>query len=217
MTEAYLYKWTETTTAKWYVGSRTAKNCHPADGYLCSSKVVKPKILENPNDWVREILVIGPPIYIRELESEYLQSLSAAQDDMSYNMNNGDGKFHTIGLSPSAETRKKMSIASKDMIFTDSHKAKISAAKKGKSFSESHIDKLRESHLGNTHTDEVKAKISAGLLGHEVSDETRNKIRNANKGKKRTTAEKQKMSDAHKGVPWSAKRRATFEKNKESK
>jgi hypothetical protein len=49
-TQAFLYKWTHLPSGKWYVGSRTAKGCHPEDGYYCSSKEVKPLILANPQD-----------------------------------------------------------------------------------------------------------------------------------------------------------------------
>ena len=44
MTVAFLYKWIEISTDKWYIGSRTANGCHPTDGYICSSKIVKPLI-----------------------------------------------------------------------------------------------------------------------------------------------------------------------------
>ena len=37
-TQAYLYKWTNTTNKKWYIGSRTKEGCHPNDGCICSSK-----------------------------------------------------------------------------------------------------------------------------------------------------------------------------------
>ena len=40
MTLAYVYKWTELATGKWYVGARGARGCPPDDGYICSSKVV---------------------------------------------------------------------------------------------------------------------------------------------------------------------------------
>jgi hypothetical protein len=40
-TIAYVYKWTHIPTSKWYVGSRTAPGCHPDDGYICSSKLIK--------------------------------------------------------------------------------------------------------------------------------------------------------------------------------
>jgi hypothetical protein len=48
-TKAYLYRWTHIPSQKWYVGSRTGKGCHPDDGYICSSKIVKPMITENKN------------------------------------------------------------------------------------------------------------------------------------------------------------------------
>lgn len=91
MTEAFLYRWTEISTGKWYEGSRTKLGCHPNDGYLCSSRIVKKRILNDPTNWRRTILVIGSPRYIRSLESSRLQSINAAKDPMSYNMDNGNG------------------------------------------------------------------------------------------------------------------------------
>jgi hypothetical protein len=31
MSQAFVYKWTQISTNKWYVGSRTAKNCYVGD------------------------------------------------------------------------------------------------------------------------------------------------------------------------------------------
>lgn len=120
--QPYLYKLTQKSTGKWYVGSRTAKNCKPNEGYICSSRHVKPLYLENPEDWVREILVIGPAAYIRELEFKYLSVLNAKADKMSFNLHNGDGKFTTAGktLAPrdrsylfTPEVKEKKSLGSK--------------------------------------------------------------------------------------------------------
>lgn len=97
MTLAYLYRWTEKSTGKWYVGSRYANGCHPDDGYICSSRIVKPMIMANRDGWEREILVVGYPKYIRDLEAEYLRKLDAAKCEMSYNKSNGNRHFHTIG------------------------------------------------------------------------------------------------------------------------
>lgn len=55
ITYAFLYKWIEISTGKWYIGSRTKANCHPADGYLCSSRTVAPLIRINPTNWTRQI------------------------------------------------------------------------------------------------------------------------------------------------------------------
>jgi hypothetical protein len=37
----FVYKWTELSTGKWYIGAHYSKGCHPEDGYICSSKTVK--------------------------------------------------------------------------------------------------------------------------------------------------------------------------------
>ena len=47
--QAFVYKWKHISTNMWYVGSRTAKNCHPNDGYICSSAFVKSMILNRIN------------------------------------------------------------------------------------------------------------------------------------------------------------------------
>ena len=105
MMQAFLYKWTQQSTGKWYIGSRTAKGCHPGDGYICSSKIVKPMILENRDDWVRDVLCIGEPSYICELEAEYLKLINANDNSYSYNLHNGDGKFSMTGM-PGGRTGK---------------------------------------------------------------------------------------------------------------
>ena len=64
-------------------------------------------IIGNPNGWKREVLVIGGPTYIRELESKFLTALDAAKTDMSYNVRNGSGAFHTVGM-PRSEKQVKM-------------------------------------------------------------------------------------------------------------
>ena len=109
-TQAYLYKWTNTTNKKWYVGSRTKEGCHPDDGYICSSKI-KSEILTEQKNWVREILAIGNSTYIRNLEANFLVLLDAKNDPLSYNKHNGDGKFTTAGKKDTTETRLKKSVA----------------------------------------------------------------------------------------------------------
>jgi hypothetical protein len=95
--QPYLYKLTQKSTGRWYVGSRTAKNCKPDEKYICSSRHVLPLYKTNKEDWTREILVIGPPDYIRDLEAKYLCLLDAKHDKNSFNLHNGDGKFTTTG------------------------------------------------------------------------------------------------------------------------
>ena len=99
-TEAFLYKWTQISTGKWYIGSRAAKGCHPNDGYICSSKTVKPLIIKNPEDWVREIISVGSPEFIIGLERSYLLELNAKDNPYSFNKHNGDGIYSQAGKIP---------------------------------------------------------------------------------------------------------------------
>lgn len=90
----FIYKWTEVSTGKWYIGSRTAEGCHPSDGYITSSTLVHSLIVSNPSDWTREILSIGVnQDEILALERQLLQSLNARMDPMSFNDTNAESNF----------------------------------------------------------------------------------------------------------------------------
>ena len=99
MTQAFVYIWKNKRTFRWYLGSHTRKNCHPGNGYICSSKIVKPLIKQNPKEWERTIVEIGTPTEMLHLETELLEMLDAKHDRRSFNMHNGDGKFTTLGIS----------------------------------------------------------------------------------------------------------------------
>jgi len=109
LTHAFLYKWTELSTKKWYVGSRTKIGCNINDGYICSSKIVKPKIQANPSDWVREILCIGTPEYILNLEMRYLKTYKVRRDPTSYNSCSSKLPLHNTPHSE--ETKDKIRAA----------------------------------------------------------------------------------------------------------
>lgn len=89
--QAFVYKWIHKPTGMWYIGSRTAKGCHINDGYICSSKIVKPMILEKPEEWERYILHTGTPQDMRKMETKILVELNAKKNMMSFNRNNADG------------------------------------------------------------------------------------------------------------------------------
>lgn len=97
MHQPYVYIWRHTPSMKWYIGSRTAKKCHPEDGYICSSKRVKPMIKANPHEWEREILATGTREEMLEYEFELLDMFDAKNDPRSFNLHNGDGKFSMAG------------------------------------------------------------------------------------------------------------------------
>lgn len=139
MTLAYVYKWTHLPTMKWYVGSRTAKNCHPSDGYICSSKLVKPMILESVGEWKREIIATGNVEEMLTLETLILEISDAKNDSRSFNQHNGDGKFKNKG----------------GVSLTENHKLNLSTSKKGriawnkgKKMTADYCNKLKAGHTG---------------------------------------------------------------------
>ena len=93
LTIAFVYKWTHIPSMKWYIGSRTAEGCNPTDGYICSSNLVKPMIIESTSEWKREIIATGMSDEMYKLETEILQLFDARKDPMSFNGHNNDGNF----------------------------------------------------------------------------------------------------------------------------
>jgi len=111
MTIAYVYKWTNLETLQWYVGSRTRKNCHPNDGYICSSKTVEPLIIENSKNWKKEIIATGAPKEMRLLEQEILTFFDAVSDPRSLNRHNATPKFNgavNLGIKKSTNHAQKL-------------------------------------------------------------------------------------------------------------
>ncbi len=107
-TIAYVYKWTHLPTLSWYIGSRYAIGCHPNDGYLCSSKKVKPLILSNPTEWSRQIICEGESKDIYQLETEILQLLDAKNDPRSFNQHNNDNRPCRLGEKHTEKSLDKM-------------------------------------------------------------------------------------------------------------
>jgi hypothetical protein len=188
MSIAYVYKWTELKSGKWYIGARGAKGCHPDDSYICSSKIVKPLIQKNPNEWKRDILYIGDASVIFFIEAQILESLNAKKDPLSFNKHNGDGKFSMRGKQ-----------------FNDEHKKKMGAWQIGRKFDSSSIAKRTASRSGFQQTQEAKNKISNSLKGNGLgvpkSEEQKQKIRETMTGRKNGP-----LSDAHKSLLSSLKK-----------
>jgi hypothetical protein len=80
MTQAFVYLWTHLPSMMWYVGSHTAKDCHPNDGYICHSKKIKPLIISNPTEWKRTIVQLGQPEDMVLLESTIQRLFDAYYD-----------------------------------------------------------------------------------------------------------------------------------------
>lgn len=188
----FVYKWTHLPTGKWYIGCRTAKGCHPDDGYITSSKLIRGLIKTNPEEWQREVLHTGTAKDVLSLEVTLLEQLDAKNNPLSYNQHNGDGKFTRTGVKVPLETRLKQSESikkvhpnkgkpspNKGKVATEETRRKQSEAKLGKKrkpFTEQTRDKIRQAKLGSNNPS----------YGKTPSEETKEKLRRANKGKKET-------------------------------
>lgn len=144
MTTAYIYKWIHIPTNKWYIGCRTKENCHPDDGYICSSKIVKPLIKNAPKDWQREILHTGAPADIILLEAQILETLDAKNDKHSYNLHNGDGNFTTAGILMSEDWRRKISQSNTGKKRSIESKENYKRANQLKAKDPAYLEKLRK-------------------------------------------------------------------------
>ena len=206
-TQAFVYKWTHLPTLRWYIGSRTAQGCCPADGYICSSRLVRPLVESARSEWTRTVVATGEPADMLELETVILETVDARPDPRSYNQHNGDGRFTTLGVEPHnkgkyiprnkpawnsgkkcpehSERMKGRIPPNKGKAMSEEQKIKISLARKGK-------PSPKKGRPGAPSTPEANAKRSAKLKGrvspmkgrtYTMSEETKRKISEALKGK----------------------------------
>lgn len=164
-TVPFVYKWVEITTGKWYIGSHYSKGCHPEDGYICSSKIVKKLIKNDPQNWSREILeVFDCPHAARKKEAQMLQEMNACMDPMSYNQTNADGKFYSLGPH-SPETREKMKLNHPDFSGKNNPMYGKPGPMKGKKHKDSSKQAIGEKLKGRPTPPERAKKISEALTG----------------------------------------------------
>jgi group I intron endonuclease len=187
---SFVYKWTHLPTGKWYIGCRTAKGCHPKDGYITSSKLVKNLIKTTPEEWQREILHTGTPEEILNLEVALLEEFDAKNNLLSYNQHNGDGKFTRTGVKVPLETRLKQSESIKKVHPNrgkpSPNKGKIASEETRKKQSEAKLGKKRKPFTEQTREKIRQAKLGSNnpSYGRTPSEETKEKLRQANQGKK---------------------------------
>ena len=106
--QCYVYKWTHLPTRRWYIGSRRARGCHIHDGYICSSRTVRPMIEANPAEWQRTIIAVGTPEQVYELETMLLEMADARNDPRSYNKHNNSMRYYDkTGTKESEQTRSR--------------------------------------------------------------------------------------------------------------
>lgn len=178
MTQAFIYKWTHIPTKKWYIGVHSKQGCHPDDGYICSSKHVKPMILNSPSEWVREILYTGSPQEMLDLEKQILTELDAMNNPNSFNLHNGNGKFTTTGKVLSKNWVEKIKKGNTGKTRSEESKRNYKRASQLKAKDENYIQKLRKPKPPG-HGE----KVSASTKGKAKSDQHRLAMSKARKGK----------------------------------
>lgn len=147
----------------------------------------------------------------------------------SYNKGYNSVKFagHTLGFSPTKETRdkirntllkmnhmkgkkhsdesrKRMSESHKGVKLSEEHKRKISENSSrhnlGKHLSDETKKKLSKSHKGKKLSQNVKDKISKSLTGKKHSEESKNKMSKSQKGRIFSDLHKKRISESRKGI-----------------
>lgn len=111
-----------------------------------------------------------------------------------------DGGDGASGISPSEETRAKLSAALKGRSRPIEVIRKISASNKGKKRTAEQNRKNSEARLGKPLPDSAKQALIVALTGKPRSEETKRKISLANKGKTITPEHRQIISKRNKGI-----------------
>ena len=190
-----IYRITNLINGKTYIGQHKYKET-PYDDYMGSGKHLKAAQAKyGIENFIKEIIVsnIESKSVIDKLEIKYIAYEKISNGNGCYNIADGGGG--SIGVSPSEESRKKMS-----------------EAKKGKHFSEEHKKKLSEAWEHSRHfSEETRKKLSeaAKKKRRPLSEEHKKKISEAekgkpgpNKGKHFSEETRKKMSAVRKGKHW---------------
>lgn len=161
-------------TGQLYIGSRTAKNCHPRDlwvKYFTSSVHVKKLLNEHGSHSfsVRIIKVFSDRLEARQYESTILKKCDAAKSVRFLNRSNGDGNFICTGHTE--ETKKKLSVLGKGKSKSELMKSRLSTTNKNRKCAEETKEKIsikaktRVRHKWGHHTEEGKRNISMSKKG----------------------------------------------------
>lgn len=191
----YIYKWIHIPTGKWYIGSKIRNGWNPTrhEEYICSSKEVKPMILQNRHEWEYEILHTGEADYIKKLETIILNELDAKNDHMSFNQHNGDGLYNRYGVKENNTTRQR--------------KREARLGDKNPMFG---LTGKLSPHYGKKHSDETNNKRSVSLTNYSKN---RPKVHNENiskslKGNPKLSERMKGENNPMYGVPASAHNKA---------
>lgn len=194
----FIYITENLINGKQYIGQRKFYRGHR--DYLGSGIALKRAIeLYGTNNFSQDIIEIcGPKDELNKQEEYWINYYDAVNSDCFYNLAYGGNAFRS-GISPSEETKKKMSNAAKGRIISESQKEKLREARKRYVCSDATAKKISESNMGRVVTEETRRKISEGHKGKIVKEETRQKLREVKTGTHHSDETKKKISDIVKG------------------
>ena len=100
MNEAFVYKWTNQTNGKIYIGYHKGST---EDEYISSSynKEFWKDFRDNNHDFTREILATGTAKDMLDFEASLLKEANASKDPNYYNLRNGHSNTCLLYTSPS--------------------------------------------------------------------------------------------------------------------
>ena len=176
---AHLYKITDVTSGKYYVGKHVgvSQNGYWGSGLKWTNYIKK----YGKHNLKYEILLIGEHNYILDIENRYVTLEYIKNNPNCFNLRQG-GEKGNLKFPMSQETKQKLSIANKGQIaWNKGIKANPESVKKmvlsktgkpskrkGMKHTEETIQKMRESHKNaKPHTQEAKDKIRNAHLGRK--------------------------------------------------
>lgn len=188
MITAYVYKHTNLNTGEFYIGFRTGniriKRIPEEDlpKYICSSKIVKPLILNNPEIWSSEVIACFFDCF-SAYQFEQDEIRASWGNPLLLNLYYCKNKSKVFAsYIKTDEHRSKISQSLTGKVRSLQHCNALSRANKGKVMPAETIQKIVSKTVGQKRSLSQRANISKSLIGHSVSEETRQKIGNANKG-----------------------------------
>lgn len=175
MREYYIYKHTNKTNGKCYIGQTwNIKNRWHPSCYKKSEKFYNAILKYGWDNFTHEILIKCDENNVDYWESYYIKLYNSVNN--GYNLESGGNKYK---------------------IFNEETKLKISKANKGKKRSAEDIEKNRIGHIGITHTEETKKKLRQANLGKHHTEEAKEKNRQAHLGKKASFETREKCRQSH--------------------
>lgn len=161
MSEAFVYRWTDFSTNKLYVGSHKGT---PEDGYVCSSKLMLQEYKNRPQDFSREILAFGTHSDMYAFETAILKAAGADKDPGYYNQTLNQGKFYLKRHTEKTKRLMSMNASTKNNFAGKCHTTEVK-------------EKLRQNSIGNqhakgitySHTPEQKTKRSERMMGQRIA------------------------------------------------